>query len=508
MSRAAAIARGLTVGYGFQAVVAAAGLALTPFLLARLGADDYGRWLVAGQVLAVLALLDLGVTAVLPREVARAAGRGEPVTGAVGRARWLVWLQTPAVAAVAGAAWWWAAGERPELAGPLAVVLAGFVVQFPLRLPAAVLAGRQDLAFAAAVQAGAWVVTTAVSVALVAAGFGLYALAVGWVAGQLAGCAAAGWRVRVKFPDARGGGGWPGRAALAAHLAPGLWTGVRQLAQTLVYATDLIVVGWVLGPAAVVVYACTTKLVSFVNNQPYLIASVAVPAMAELRAGGDAGRSWRATWALGVVILLVSGGVAVGVVGVNAAFVGLWVGPDRYAGPAVTLLAVAAMTARHWVFTWLQAAFAFGHDRRLGLAAVADGVVTVAATVGWTSLFGLAGVPLGSLTGLALTNGPVGLVTLAGAVGLPPGAVLRSALPWAVRTVVVVVPVAAVAFAPAAGAWWVGAAAAAGGVAAYLLLTAPLLGREPLAAYTSGPLAAARRVLRFRPRVAVAPGGR
>ena len=72
---------GLGLGYLHTLVVLAVGLWLTPFLLRQLGTHDYGLWLLASQVLVYLALMDLGVVALVPREVAFAVGE----RGSVGR---------------------------------------------------------------------------------------------------------------------------------------------------------------------------------------------------------------------------------------------------------------------------------------------------------------------------------------------------------------------------------------------------------------------------------------
>jgi O-antigen/teichoic acid export membrane protein len=498
-SRTARLALALTVGYGFQGIVAATGIVLTPILLARLGTAAFGEWLVVGQVLAILGLLDLGVAAVLPREVALASGTGggERVPAVAQRATWLVWLQTPVVGLVAGGVWAGVSAARPELGGPLAVILAAFVVQFPLRLPGAVLAGLQDQAFCSVIQAGGWLVTTALSVGLVFGGFGLYALAAGWSAGQILACALCWARLRVRHPSATLWSAWPGREALGEHLRPSLWTATRQLAQLLVYGSDLVILGWLLGPAAVVLYSCSTKLLALLNNQAYLLVTTAVPALGELRATGDRDRLCRASQALGLAMLVVSGGMGIAVLAVNAAFTQWWVGPEQFAGPGLTLLTVGSMVARHWVFTWLQTTFAFGYDRRLAIAAVADGVVTLAATIAWTSAVGVIGVPLGSLTGLALTNGPVGLFTLAAATGVSPLRALAWACPWLVRFAAVAGAVAAVGFHAAAGNPLVAGGLLFGGLTAYGLAVLSLMRREPLRAYSSGPLAALRRRLRF-----------
>src|SRR6188508_2762063 len=147
---------GLGLGYLHTLVVLAVGLWLTPFLLRQLGTHDYGLWLLASQVLVYLALMDLGVVALVPREVAFAVGRGSsPAGAAVGesvadvirRTMTLVAWQTPLVAVAAAVAVWLLPADWELMRRPFAVVAAGFVLAFPLRLFAALLQGLQDLAF-------------------------------------------------------------------------------------------------------------------------------------------------------------------------------------------------------------------------------------------------------------------------------------------------------------------------------------------------------------------------
>ena len=84
MSRTRRILGGTTFGYLHQAAIVLVGLWLTPFLLRQVGQHEYGLWLVVGQLLGYLTLLDLGVLAILPREVAFASGRAN-ATGVSGR---------------------------------------------------------------------------------------------------------------------------------------------------------------------------------------------------------------------------------------------------------------------------------------------------------------------------------------------------------------------------------------------------------------------------------------
>jgi O-antigen/teichoic acid export membrane protein len=496
-SRSARFFLALTIGYGYQAVVAVTGLVLTPLLLRLLGVEDYGQWLVIVQVLAILSLLDLGVTAVLPREIARASGAadGESVAELIQRAALLVRLQTLGVGLVAAGVWVGMAAARPDLSGPLAVILTAVVVQFPLRIPAAVLTGLQDLTFVAVVPAAVWAVTTVLSVGLVFAGWGLYALAVGWAAGQLLGCVACTLRLRAEFPEARAAGGWPGCSGLWRLLRSSLWVSLAQLAQLLTSGTDLLIAGWLLGPAAVVSYSCTTKLVVLLNNQCYSISLTAQPALAQLGASGDAGRLHAVLRAVGLALLAVSGAAAVAVAAVNQAFVAVWVGPNQYAGAPVTLLAVTAMTARHVAFTWWSAAYALGRERRLCGVLIADGVVTVAAVAGWTALLGTPGLPLGSLTGAVLIYLPTGLVALPRALGLPAAQVFGWLVPWLTRFAVVFGPVAVAVGTGAVESVWSAGGLAVAALGVYAVLAYGLAGREPLRAYRDRAAAAVRRKL-------------
>ena len=237
MTRTSRLALALMLGYGFQFTVALVGLVLTPFLLGRLGAHDYGLWLVVAQVLGLLGLLDLGVNAILGREVAAASGGAEPaaaVADVARRAAWLVWLQTPVVAIIAVAVWGPVSARRPELAAPLGLILGAFVLLFPTRLFAsdpdwpAGHGGRHRA------QSTGWAVTTAVTVGLVLAGAGLYALVIAWIAGQAIAATARGLPRAHPRPVPASVGlvpdGRASRRSLGRYLGPSGWASVVQLA--------------------------------------------------------------------------------------------------------------------------------------------------------------------------------------------------------------------------------------------------------------------------------------
>ena len=178
---------------------------LTPYLLRNLEQHDYGLWLLTAQILFYLALTDVGIVALLPREVAFKTGRaGETLADdlrhLVGETTRLVFWQVPFVALVGLVTWWLVSAQWPSLGGPFAVVVLTFVLTFPLRIFPAVLQGLQDLTFLGGAQLTAWIAGTLLTVALVETGLGIYALAAGWACTQILGAGLAWWRLSRRFP--------------------------------------------------------------------------------------------------------------------------------------------------------------------------------------------------------------------------------------------------------------------------------------------------------------------
>lgn len=436
MTRTERFLRGFISGYAHLVIATIAGLWLTPFFLERLGQTTFGLWLVGTQIVAYLMLMDLGIVALLPREAAYVTGRTGrhdtvELAALVEKALTLAAAQTPFVAVASLGALYWMPEAWGSLRLPLLFVLGLFVATFPLRVFQAALTGLQDLAFVARAQFAAWAIGTLINVWLVARGFGLSALAAGWCATQILMVATCVVRVARTFPSA-----WPRRLAFRSsltsrdYLIRSAWISTNQIAQVLLNGTDVMIVGALLGPAAVVPYACTGKLVSVLANQPQAILQSAAPALSELRSTRDSGRLFQVSAALAQATLAASGLVACVVLAVNGGFVAWWVGPEQYGGLGLTLLLLAAMIIRHFNTTNVYALFCFGLDRRLALTGLADGIATLALSAGLVMTVGVAGAPIGAIAGVLLVSAPLNLAALARETGASRSALIASLLPW------------------------------------------------------------------------------
>jgi O-antigen/teichoic acid export membrane protein len=442
MNLSSRLLQGAGAHYAGQAIVLLLGLFVTPLLLTYLGAADYGLWLVGQQLLTYIGLVDLGVVALVPREVGALRGRlggvsSDQVRVLLGKTAHLTLAQVPVAGLAATMVWYGIPDGWAALKEPLGWILVGFVALSPLRLFQAALQGMQDLAFVSAVQTLGWVASTAVSVWLLLNGMGLMSLAWGWLVGQAVPPLVFWLRLRVRYPDILFP--WltpfvPGEALRQA--GAGLWVTLNQVGLTFFSATDVFLIGFLLGPAVVVPYSLTSRLIVILANQGQAAVQLAIPGLAEIGAARDPGRARSAIMSLTFSLLLVSGLIACGLLAVNAIFVDWWVGPNHFAGPLLNGLLLLVMLMRHWNLAVVLSLFALGHNRRIPLTGLADGLVTLGSSWVLIGTLGMVGAPLGALLGVCLVSLPLNLFALARTLGLGVGRTVAPLANWATRFVI------------------------------------------------------------------------
>jgi O-antigen/teichoic acid export membrane protein len=334
-------------------------------------------------------------------------------------------------------AWLVMPGEWEALRQPIGLLLIAFVLLFPLRIFGAVIRGLQDLAFLGRVGIVSYLISTAITVSLVFAGLGLYSLAIGWAVLQLIISLASWQRLRRHFPGVLPASlpklVWP---EMRGRLKQGFWVSASQIAQVLLNGTDLLIIGKFFGPAAVVPFACTGKLIGVLSNQPQILMQAAGPPLSQMRVGESRERLSQVCIALGQAMLMLSGAVVCVVLAVNHGFVVRWVGAEQYGGLALTVLLLLSMLLRHWNLTVGSALFSFGYEKRLCLTALLDGLVSVGGMVLFAWFYGSIGAPIGTIIGACLVSLPLNLLALAKESGISLWTQVQPLLPWFVRFIV------------------------------------------------------------------------
>jgi len=437
MSRSKRFVSSVVFSYCYQALVLITGLWLTPFLLRHLGQHDYGLWLMGLQVLNYLMLTDFGIIALLPRTVAYATGRAGSVQAAtdlpsvIGQTAVIILGQTAVVALAALLTWTLLPTKWSGLRGPLGLMMAAVTFFFPVRIFPAVLEGLQEQSFVVRATMVSWGISTVANVISVLAGLGLYSLAIGSVLAQActsAACIYRLWRhyptvLPSRLPSLKLGDALP-------QLGRGFWVSANQIGVALLYGSDVLILGKVMGPTLTVPYSCTGKLAGVLSNQPQLLMQAAVPGLSELKAGSSKEKLYQVTVSLAQGMMLISGLIFCVVLVVNEGFVRWWVGPERYAGFGLTCLILLQVILRHFNLTFSYAAFCFGYERRLAMTVLLDGVVTAGAVWFLSSRFGYLGAAAGLIVGVFLVSLPLNLALLVKELEMPVGRLISPLLPW------------------------------------------------------------------------------
>lgn len=441
MSRTSRFTGGVSVGYLNQFLATVIALWITPFLLQRIGQTNYGLWLVGAQILLYMTLMDFGIVALLPREIGFITGRAqgghsEELTELTGQSLRLLLAQVPLLA-VFGLMLWLSLPQSWEpLRNPLGLVFIAFTALFPLRIFQATLLGLQDLLFVGSVQAASAVAYSLISAALAYVGSGLGALALAWTASQAIVVAFCWRRIHRLYPGVLPRRLPPfDRRSAWRLLQRGFWVTLSQVAQLLLNGADMVIIARLFGPAAVVPYAFTGKLITVLANQPQLLMQSAGPALSEMRAGESTTRQLQACNALSQATMLASGAVACIIVLVNRGFVLWWTSAAQYGGFLLCMLLLLNMLLRHWNNPLVFAVFCFGGERRIALTLLFDGAVTFAGTLLLVRFIGVAGAPLAAIMGVCLVSLPGNLGKLAAETGRRPWDLAKSLMPWLIRFV-------------------------------------------------------------------------
>jgi O-antigen/teichoic acid export membrane protein len=325
-------------------------LAIAPIVIRVLGAELYGAWVMIQQTVGYLALGDLRPMGALKLTLAVGQHRDDvqEKRRLIGAALvgWLI--SAPVLLALGIAAIWLAPTVirvRPEHVADLRLAMGisalGLLLEGLWSLPGNVLRGV-NLEYRAMGAQGLVVVLAGVG--------GMVAVLAGWALPGLAGAtllgAAAGaslrWHVMQRavpwFGVAR-----PGRSELKQALSLGVWSLGGALAWVVLTASDFLLVGMVLSPAAAAAYA-TTGAVLRLGTEP--LAQLVSSGNAGIHGLAGAGETRRLSILREEMYIAAVAGLGVvgaGVAALNGGFLRLWVGEGFYAGDVANIAMVGVV---------------------------------------------------------------------------------------------------------------------------------------------------------------------
>jgi O-antigen/teichoic acid export membrane protein len=405
--------RNVSTGYLRTGSSALITLVMTPVLIAGLGTEAFGIWIVISSLALYREILQFGFSTATPKYVAEysALGDDERLRSSIATAFWMLAIPG-ALALVLGlgvaAVFPQLFHVSPDLEGQAQLLVLIIAVDFALAIPTDAFGGvltglqRYDLLNTTVItinvaQAVGWGV-------VILAGGGLVPLGASTVALSLVGQL---WRYLI-----------------ARRLVPGLsislrsvhrqlvrpfaglsaWYGLQNVATLVLNRIDTIVVGVVLGVTAAGVYAVGQKLTLAIGQLLQPVSIVFFPHSSELAARHDDAELRRSLLTGTRILLAVAAPFALTLAILADPLIHAWVGPGfGGAGPVVVFLAGAVSI---WAVAETGVVMLEGAGRVRGPALIraSEAVLNFGLSVALAHLIGLKGVALGTLLAAAAAN--------------------------------------------------------------------------------------------------------
>lgn len=393
------------------AAKAAVSLVVTPVLVGALGRSLYGVWEMLGRLIGYMTATDGRPTEALrlmiaQRQSARDAdGNRRYVGGAL-----VVWLLLlPLVAVVGGVLSWFAPAitnapieQQTAVRATCVLLVVSFLLGTLAAVPESVLRGMNLGYKRMGLQAGLNVLGGVLAVAAVHAGLGLTGLG-GSLIARAVFTGIIFWLLVRKYV-------WwfgvtrPRKADVTALFGMSVWLSVGDLITKLLLASDVLILGAVISPAAVTTYALTSYAARTALGIHVFTAGAAVPGLGGVLGERQYDRATQIRRELLVLTWLFVTAVGTTILLWNRSFLALWVGERNYAGPWVDLLIVVTMLQTAFIRTDAYIIDAALKPKLRVLVGALSAAVTLGMGVALTHAFGIIGLCFGVLAGRAIQS--------------------------------------------------------------------------------------------------------
>lgn len=332
-------------------VLAVIGLLANPLQVRFLGVEAFGIWKALLRILDLTSVADGRATQALKWIVAHKSSQDddEHLQREVGSAIavWLMWLPILLIA-IGCAVWFLPAMIKGIPAGDLGTArltaaLLGLNVMLTalLGIPDSVLAGTNQ-GFRSYVVTTAFLIVS--NIGMVAAGwlgFGITGMAVATLAGSLMTGAVALLIARryVRWWGIRR----PSWSDVKSVLAFSNWTQVWSLVQMFMLSTEVLLIGYLIGPGLVGQYAFMSYVGTFAISICLMTGSAVAPKLGALVGAGKVDEARELHDRTREFLLCIALTAACGLVLCNRAFVSVWAGPQFFIGDMANLGMVAVM---------------------------------------------------------------------------------------------------------------------------------------------------------------------
>jgi O-antigen/teichoic acid export membrane protein len=412
----ATIIRNSFYGLVSQGISGLIGLALTPFIIGSLGMDTYGLWILAGSFVGYFGLIDLGIRPALCRFIALYAGKGEfsNVNRIVNTALVVLSMCGLVILAVTLFSSFFFAGlfhvsvEQQQTTRHLLWIIGiTLVVGMPFAVFDAILIGHGRYDWSYKVDAMAAMLRAGTVVGVLVTGHGVTGLALANLGVQILVGATQICLAKRLFKGMVLSFKLFNTKSLKELFGLGIWAFVVSAWRRLAFATDILVVGWILDTRSVAIYSIASRLIALAVGGANSFSDVIMPVSAALHAreGSDSRGKllFSATRvSLGYAVFM---GVMFAVYG--GPLIHAWVGTEFHDSTRILHILLVPMLFYIPARTMMEFLLGAGIHAYKGVACLllADGVANLMTSLLLARIWGMAGVAAGTLFTMTLTMG-------------------------------------------------------------------------------------------------------
>ncbi|MGH7519975.1 MAG: lipopolysaccharide biosynthesis protein [Gemmatimonadales bacterium] len=391
-------------------VKAAVQLVITPILVGGLGRSLYGIWEMLGRLIGYMAAADGRPTEALRLVIAQQqAADASEKRRSVGAALTVWIIMMPLVAVVGGALAWLAptithapAESRAAVRLACALLVVSFMLTGLAAIPESVLRGMNLGYKRLGLQAGLSILVGGLAAWAVKSGLGLPGMSASQIARALITGVVFWVLVRKYVP-------WfqvakPTRAAVKGLFSMSVWLAVGDLVAKLLLASDVLILGWIISPAAVTTYVLTGYAARTGLGVFVFTAGAAMPGLGGVLGEKKFARAVQLRHELRMLTWLFTTVVGATILVWNHSFLHLWVGSQNYAGPWVDLLIVCVVLQTAFIRTDSYIIDAALRPRGRVLIGAITAVATLALGIALTHALGIIGICIGLLAGRAIQS--------------------------------------------------------------------------------------------------------
>ena len=404
------------VAFGFGIAIT---FVLSPYLIRMLGDARYGAWVLIAELLGYYGLLDLGIRGAVTFHVATYLAREqtEQTVHLIASAFWMLAV-LGSVAAAGGVGLAFAfphlfvegGVDSTEILMAMSILACTIGVTLPMEVFSASLVAQQRLDIVNAVDVGSRVLVAVGIVVVLGAGGGLVALSALQAGGKVLGWLCLYVCLKRRLPAMSLRPNLFRREQLKALTRIGSRAFAINIALTVLRRTDLVLVAMFMEVKWVTYYSLGRMLIVYTENAVFEITRAYTPRLTELYAK-ETRSALHELYFTGTRYAAVVAIVAiVGVWSFATFFLELWVGPEYVSGPltlrsdSVAFLLGLAYLPHMLQSMSRQLIFASGKLTFLMWLTIFEAVVNIVLTIVLVRFYGLAGVAIGTVIPLLISQ--------------------------------------------------------------------------------------------------------